>query len=253
MNSELKHMRDVWELPHNKGTEATELPKLSFDSITNSIIALGPFYYYVIDFYDMSLSHVSPSIKEILGFDHETVSFNDILSTLHPNDIEYSFKAESTIADFFGKNIKREKLTKYKMMYNLTGRIANGEYVLFNHQAIMLTLDSKGGFGKSLNIHTRIDHLCKVNSRQVSIVGLDGEPSYLDISVDKAIQDTTKFSKREIDVIKCLSDGLNSDEIAEKLFISSHTVKKHRDNILSKSNSKTTAQLIKNCVLQGLI
>jgi DNA-binding NarL/FixJ family response regulator len=62
-----------------------------------------------------------------------------------------------------------------------------------------------------------------------------------------------QFTKREIDIIKYIGDGLNNTEIGHKLFISALTVKKHRNNILAKSNCKNTAQLIKQTVLQGLI
>ena len=66
-------------------------------------------------------------------------------------------------------------------------------------------------------------------------------------------QELKEFSKRESDIIKLIGNGLSNAEIAEKLFISTLTVKKHRNNILSKSDSKNTAQLIKNCILQGII
>ena len=71
--------------------------------------------------------------------------------------------------------------------------------------------------------------------------------------VDQSSGEQLTLSKREIDIIKLIANGLSNVEIAEKLFISVLTVKKHRTNILAKSDSKNTAQLIKNCILQGLI
>jgi hypothetical protein len=47
---------------------------------------------------------------------------------------------------------------------------------MLKHQVIILTLDSNGGFGKSLNIHTKIDHLTKINNYQYSLIGLNKEP-----------------------------------------------------------------------------
>lgn len=61
-----------------------------------------------------------------------------------------------------------------------------------------------------------------------------------------------QFTKREIDIIKYIGDGYNNNEISEKLFISVLTVKKHRTNILSKSNCKNIAHLIKQTTLEGL-
>lgn len=62
-----------------------------------------------------------------------------------------------------------------------------------------------------------------------------------------------KLTPREIDIIKAIADGLNSEEIAEKLFISIHTVRTHRKNILSKFGLSNTNQLIKQATEQQII
>jgi DNA-binding NarL/FixJ family response regulator len=53
-----------------------------------------------------------------------------------------------------------------------------------------------------------------------------------------------KISGREMEIIQLIAEGLNSEEIAKKLFLSEHTVKTHRKNILEKLNLKNTAELI---------
>ncbi len=51
------------------------------------------------------------------------------------------------------------------------------------------------------------------------------------------------LTERETDVLKLLVKGNTSKEIAEKLFISTHTVITHRKNITVKLGIKTTAAL----------
>ena len=46
--------------------------------------------------------------------------------------------------------------------------------------------------------------------------------------------DTSKYSEREIDIIKAVAEGMSNKEIAEKLFISEGTVKNYITGILSK-------------------
>lgn len=251
MLPEIQNLYDVWY--PNRIAKSNESKQISFNELTNSIISTGPFYFYIIDFFDMSLSHISPVISQIHGFDSETVTFNDILEAIHPDDIEFVAKAEAVATDFFYEKVGYEKMLSYKTSYNFRFRLKNGEYALFNHQSLMLSLDDDGGLGKSLNIHTRIDHLSNFNTYKVSFIGLNGEPSFMNLYADEKNQELKEFSKREIDIIKLIGNGLNNEEIAEKLFISALTVKKHRNNILAKSDSKNTAQLIKNCILQGII
>lgn len=251
MLSEIQNLYKVWN--PNRIAKDNQTYQISFDDLTNSIISTGPFYFYIIDFFDMSLSHISPALSEIHGFDIEKVSFNDILAAIHPEDIDFVTKAEGVSTNFFYNKVGYQKMLNYKISYSFRFRLKNGEYALFNHQSLMLSLDDNGGLGKSLNIHTRIDHLSNSNTYKISLIGLNGEPSFMNLSLNEENNELKEFSKREVDIIKLISNGLNNVEIAEKLFISTLTVKKHRNNILTKSDSKNTAQLIKNSILQGLI
>ncbi|MWB94116.1 helix-turn-helix transcriptional regulator [Flavobacterium sp. GA093] len=251
MLPEIQSLHDVWQ--SNRTIKNTNTNQIAFDNLTNSIISTGPFYFYIIDFFDLSLHHISKSITDIHGFNVESVTFNDILGAIHPEDVDFVTKAEAFSTDFFYNKIGFEKLLNYKISYSFRFRIENGDYVLFNHQSLMLSLDDNGGLGKSLNIHTRLDHLSNSNTYKVSFIGLNGEPSFMNLNLDDPNLYLKEFSKREIDIIKLIANGFNNNQISEKLFISPLTVKKHRKNILAKSESKNTIQLIKNCILQGII
>jgi DNA-binding NarL/FixJ family response regulator len=61
------------------------------------------------------------------------------------------------------------------------------------------------------------------------------------------------LSKREKDILKFISQGFTNSEIAEKLFISSHTVATHRRNLLQKINAKNTAGLVLYASKLGLL
>lgn len=62
-----------------------------------------------------------------------------------------------------------------------------------------------------------------------------------------------KLSEREIDVIRQMAQGLTSSEIADKLFISDHTVKTHRKNILKKLNVSNSSQAVQYALKNELI
>lgn len=62
-----------------------------------------------------------------------------------------------------------------------------------------------------------------------------------------------KLSVREIEIIRCLSEGKTSPEMADKLFISEHTVKTHRKNILRKLNIHSTPELVQYAINNGII
>ncbi|MFI5139572.1 MAG: response regulator transcription factor [Sphingobacteriales bacterium] len=63
----------------------------------------------------------------------------------------------------------------------------------------------------------------------------------------------TKFSDREIQVLKLIIGGKTNPQIAGELNISPLTVKTHRQNLLRKLNAENTAQMIANAGLKGLL
>ncbi len=60
-------------------------------------------------------------------------------------------------------------------------------------------------------------------------------------------------SSREQEVLILICQGLVNKEIAEKLAISKRTVDRHRDNLMKKTNSRNTAELIMNAIKFGLV
>jgi two-component system, NarL family, response regulator LiaR len=61
------------------------------------------------------------------------------------------------------------------------------------------------------------------------------------------------LTERERDVLKCMVDGLNNNEIAERLVISLGTVKYHISNIFSKLGVDSRVEAVKSAMEQKLV
>jgi len=61
----------------------------------------------------------------------------------------------------------------------------------------------------------------------------------------------SELSEREIEVLFHICKGEQNQEIAEKLFVSKRTIDKHRQNILQKTNSRNTAELVVYAIKHG--
>ena len=61
------------------------------------------------------------------------------------------------------------------------------------------------------------------------------------------------LTKREIEVVVCISKGFSSPQIAKVLFISENTVETHRRNIFRKTNSHSAIELINYAKEQHII
>jgi len=61
------------------------------------------------------------------------------------------------------------------------------------------------------------------------------------------------ITHREREILLNLSFGLTANEIAESLFVSSHTIKSHRKNLMRKLEARNTAGLMRIAFETGLL
>lgn len=74
-----------------------------------------------------------------------------------------------------------------------------------------------------------------------------------DIDIDALSCDAVVISKREGEIITMIAEGHTNAQIAEMLFLSSHTVNTHRKNIMAKLGVKNTAGIVMYAVKANLV
>jgi ATP/maltotriose-dependent transcriptional regulator MalT len=62
--------------------------------------------------------------------------------------------------------------------------------------------------------------------------------------LDEANLRTLGISKREYEVLELIAQGLSNQEIADRLFVSTSTVKTHVSNVLAKLDARRRTQAI---------
>lgn len=70
-------------------------------------------------------------------------------------------------------------------------------------------------------------------------------------SATKATMDD--LTPREQEILVALADGESNEEIAAKLYISKHTVARHRENLMRKLELHSRSELVKYAIRKGLI
>jgi DNA-binding NarL/FixJ family response regulator len=70
---------------------------------------------------------------------------------------------------------------------------------------------------------------------------------------DRKTPSAESLTAREREVLKLIVEGKSNKEIADILFISIHTVIRHRANIMEKLNLKKTADLVKYAIQKGYV
>lgn len=73
------------------------------------------------------------------------------------------------------------------------------------------------------------------------------------VSKKKQKDDSVNLTKREIEIIKLIADGLTSQQMADRLFISPRTVETHRANLMKKLSVKNAIELVKKAQQLNLL
>jgi DNA-binding NarL/FixJ family response regulator len=65
--------------------------------------------------------------------------------------------------------------------------------------------------------------------------------------------DPTILSPREIEITRLIAEGFTNKQVAQKLFLSIHTIHTHRKNIMKKLGIKSTSDLVRYAISVGII
>jgi DNA-binding CsgD family transcriptional regulator len=138
--------------------------------------------------------------------------------------------------------------------YDFRFKKKNGDYIRVLHQVAVVEHDETGGIIRTLGVHTDITHLKREGRPVMSFIGIEGEPSYLDIDVkSKFIENKKILTNREKEILKLLMEGKLSKEVSDILNISKQTVDTHRKNMLRRNSLNNTGELIGKAIKQGWI
>ncbi|MGZ5190022.1 MAG: response regulator transcription factor, partial [Flavisolibacter sp.] len=69
--------------------------------------------------------------------------------------------------------------------------------------------------------------------------------SYEEFRADLSQVSKLGISKREFEILQLINDGLSNQQIADKLFVSENTVKKHISNLFIKMDVERRTEAIK--------
>jgi len=256
-NSEQKHpLIEVWKTyPGERKDNKKALHKPPIERIIGEMFAIGQFYYYVLNLTNSTLSHHHENISILHGLQDFPKNLKEVIDLTHPDDIPFVIKAEQTIIEkILEIGINQQLFLKFSYCFRM--KTANGNYELFHHQAIPTLEDENGQLVQSINIHTNINHITQENPYTVLISGISPRNDFHQIKLKNFStydQFIGNLTKRETEILSLIAKGYSAPEIAEMLVVSEHTVRTHRKNILRKTNSRNSKELLKKAFESGLI
>lgn len=223
-------------------------------------LAIGTYFWFVADPAKWivhsaggMLEKITP-IKEAEFVQHPP----DILfKNTHPEDMAQMFAFSNYWVTYFADLPPEKKpcvqATIYLRMLN-----AKRAYKWVMVQYADSIIDSNGKILYGLTLVTDISHIKKDGVAMMSILDTSDESCQQFLCIDgKSLSGTgkasPKISIREIEVLRYLAIGYSSKQIAAELNIAIKTIDNHRQNLLRKTATKSTGELVAFAINMGYI
>lgn len=231
-----------------------ELLKNSLEELPN--FAIGPYFWFIPDNTDMSIIESSDNIHELTSFrkDEWQKYYPNFFSKIMPvEDHDYFLGCTAMMLDFLENTAQNErknfKFSIYCRMEDINKKL---RWTLIQFPKIVFNEEGRGVSG--IVMVTDLGIFEVINKPRMTIMNISNvkHPYYLAILHQNKIENLTipNITRREREILACIINGLKTPEIADKLFISYHTVENHKKNLREKTHSKTAAELV-NFVLQN--
>jgi DNA-binding CsgD family transcriptional regulator len=216
----------------------------------NEIMQKNNQFFYIGDVVLFKILYTSRQCIDILGIEPKDLSQISFLNRLHPNEIERDHLGRTMLVKL-GQNLYHREKGQILLSSNYRMKNAQGKFSNFLMQFYIFYSEVPYKSVFALKVQTNIDW-CK-RFRHDFHYYLGEDLSFFRYPDQDLLMIGNVLTKREFDIIKLLEKGLKSEQIAEKMFISTNTVNTHRRNILSKSGKANIQELIHELKEQGLI
>ena len=133
------------------------------------------------------------------------------------------------------------KIIKMAFKYGVDGYILKNKNVAELFTAVKEVLSGNTFVGEGVSFY-------QINSRRVNGVPVNKTYAFQDSFVKRH-----HLTKRELEILRLITEAFSNKEIAKELFISDQTVSVHRKNIMRKLGVSNTAALIRTAYDNSLV
>jgi len=207
-------------------------------------------FFLVGNLIHMKVIFTSRKSIDLIGVDSKNVDPASFLSQVHPDDLARLVLARTKLMTLGGE-LFVEKKGNAVISTNLRFQNPSGRYLNQLIQCYLFYQAEPCSTVFMLQVNTDISWFNKAKHGYHYYVGDD--ISYFRYPDEKLLLKGNIFSGREFEIINLALEGLNSEQIANRLFLSVHTIETHRRNILKKSNKSSIMELILDLKKRGII
>ena len=231
-------------------------PLVDKHAVLKDRASIGPCFFLVGDLGTLKVLEVGEGSREVLGYSTEEIFETGAdfpFKIIHPDDLKPCLEMLKIAWDFLEKIPVESKPTHVCNFYYRALK-KDRTVIKLQNQVINLEMAENGSIMVTCNIFTDVSHLGMSDQVKLHIVDTEKNTCFSACAQQPiVVKEFPILSKREAEILKLLSEGFSSRQIADKLVISYFTVRTHRKNILEKLGMKNTAEMISYTLHNGMI
>lgn len=224
-----------------------------------SLTSFFPSIVCIIDIISKEYLYVSNNLFNILGYSQEDFYKDGFLKTVKifpTNQLEIVLeKIFPLMFEAFEEHSKTNTVDDLKISYCTLVNHNEGYQRWYLHQITVLTKDENNKAHILVKQVTDINHYKTDDNIIFTVEKKDAKGVYHNIFKKSFMSSDIEqmLSEREIEVLHLMGQGYTSKQIADSLFVSEHTIYKHRKNMLKKMSVKRSGDLLKKAMASGII
>jgi DNA-binding CsgD family transcriptional regulator len=206
-------------------------------------------FFLIADTIKLKIIWISQRSTQMFGITPEELNPYHFLEATHPDDLNRHTLGRTKMMNI-GNNLFAAQTGTYLLSTDLRIRNSQGEFPNLLFQ-LYFFYSSLHNTVFHFHILTNIDSFKKRKNGCHYYVGND--LANFRFPDEELLMIGSPFTSREFEIIMMIEQGLNTEQIAEKLSLSVYTVNTHRGNILKKTEFKTISDLILHLHKHGIL
>lgn len=219
---------------------------------------LSPIAFYIIDYVNCKYVFLKMDNLQTLGFSNKYITDGGphfIVDLFHP----YDFRIFNEIIFQANLNATRQSLISnrndllFKMNFRIRSR--SGKYINLIQRSRYLSFSLDGtplaAAGCILDVSPYVH-----DAKMVHTIEMHHEDFGIQVLSENVYfpeDGMNILTKREVEVLKWVCEGYSSKQIADKLYLSIHTINNHRKNMLEKTHCKNLSELLNHAIKEGML
>ena len=221
-----------------------------------AIANILPSAIYVLDFVRDEYLYVGENCTRIFGYTREEYMSQGrelFLSHAHPDDVNIYLSKVIEHSGSVMNEISKEDLPLCRFSVLFRSKNKDGVYLKILQQYVVLEVTDEKMPMFSLGVVTDLTNHVNNEKFVFNITKYKNGVGTILYDFEKTLHILPDITARENQVLQLLVQGNTTKQIAEILHLSNFTVSAHRRNLLAKTESKNTFELVEFAIKTGLM